>query len=318
MGPNGRWLVKCSGILVFLAVISGWSSLGRENRKAFVYAAGNRALSEHRWDEAITCLAHLVNLDASYGNAEERLAQALDSNMVHVPVGQFAMGSDQGDVDERPQRVVYLDGFEIDKCEVTNVQYSRFLEAVGREGPRRWPGRYVHLSFHHPPDWLGSRYPPGEAMYPATGVRWEEAAQYCAWVGERLPTEAEWEKAARGTDGRSYPWGALWDPSRANSVDQGLRYTRPVGSYTSGASPYGALDMAGNVWEWVWDLYDRRYYGYAPDRNPMGPASGTGERILRGGAWDSSPDQARTSYRNATHFFGPNFRVGFRCARSVE
>jgi formylglycine-generating enzyme required for sulfatase activity len=228
------------------------------------------------------------------------------------------MGSDTGDIDERPQRLVYLDAFEIDKYEVTNVQYRRFLMATGRDGPRRWESRYEHLLLKGSPDWDGDAYPPGEAMYPAAGIQWQDATAYCAWVGKRLPTEAEWEKAARGRDGRTYPWGDAWDPGGANTSDSGLQYPEPAGSHPSGASPYGALDMAGNLWEWVSDLYDRQYYSYASGSNPAGPSSGTGERILRGGAWDSSADQARGSYRNATHFFGPNFRVGFRCARSVK
>jgi formylglycine-generating enzyme required for sulfatase activity len=247
--------------------------------------------------------------------AEDELAQALDDSMVYVPAGEFIMGSDTADVDEHPQRRVYLDAFEIDKCEVTNVQYQSFLLAVGRDAPHSWPERYVHLIPDRDPNWHGTTYPSGEAMYPVTGVTWQDATDYCAWVGKRLPTEAEWEKAARGTDGRIYPWGDTWDTSKANSGGAGIGYTQPVGTYPSGASFYGALDMAGNVWEWVSDLYDRQYYSYAPDRNPQGPPSGTGERILRGGSWDSPPDQVRTSYRNATHCFGPNFRAGFRCAR---
>jgi formylglycine-generating enzyme required for sulfatase activity len=280
------------------------------------FDAGEDALRGQRFDEAVSYFAFLLSLDPGNAECENRLAEALDHSVMYVPAGEFIMGSDQGDVDEVPHRVVHLDAFEIDKYEVTNVQYRRFLRAVGSDGPRLWPGRYSHIVFDHPPDWEGDRFPPGEAMYPAAGIRWQDASEYCAWTGKRLPTEAEWEKAARGTDGRKYPWGDTWASGLAH-VAGGERYARPVGSHASGASPYGAQDMAGNVWEWVTDLYDREYYSYAPERNPQGPISGTGERILRGGAWDSLPAQARASYRNATHFFGPNFRVGFRCARSA-
>ena len=278
-----------------------------------LYLGGSSYLEGGRFDEAITWLQQVVSV---YGEAEEKLAQALEASVVYIPAGEFTMGSSSGDVDERPERQVYLDAFEIDKYEVTNVQYRRFLLATEREGPHRWSGRYVHLSSRRDPDWHGVAYPPGEGMYPAAGVRWPDARDYCAWAGKRLPTEAEWEKAARGAKGRTYPWGDDWDATPANTAESVREYPQPVGSYPSGANPYGALDMAGNVWEWVSDWYDREYYTYAPDANPPGPPPGTGERILRGGAWDSSPDQVRASYRNASHFFGPNFRVGFRCARS--
>jgi formylglycine-generating enzyme required for sulfatase activity len=304
-------------VLIVLAATAGVIRLEQDKQPERYYAAGMVAMQAERWDAAVFYFQALLDRDPGCAAVEDQLARALDSSMVYVPEGEFAMGSDLGDPDERPQRVVYLDSYEIDRYEVTNVQYRRFLRATGGDGPRRWPGRHLHLRFERAPDWSGNRYPPGEAYHPVVGVRWEEAAEYCAWVNKRLPTEAEWEKAARGTDGRVYPWGDAWNAGRANTDDEGAHYTRAVGSYPSGASPYGALDMAGNIWEWVSDLYDRQYYSWAADRNPRGPSSGTGERILRGAAWDSSPDQARASYRNATHFFGPNFRVGFRCVRGT-
>jgi sulfatase modifying factor 1 len=283
-----------------------------------LYATGEAALAVGQWEQAVAHFRELCGHTPGYRDVEEKLAQALDASTALVPAGEFLMGSDGGDQDERPQRRVYLDAFEIDRYEVTNVQYRRFLLATGREPPRQWPERYVAFQPDRDPAWNGTDYPAGEATYPVVAVNWEDATAYCAWVGKRLPTEAEWEKAARGIDGRAYPWGDGWDPTRANVGETGVGYTQPVGSYPHGSSPYGALDMAGNAWEWVADLYDRQYYAHAPSRNPPGPESGTGERILRGGAWDSLPGHVRASYRNATHFFGPNYRAGFRCARSIS
>jgi formylglycine-generating enzyme required for sulfatase activity len=340
MKRTNPWPLSASILVAALVAVSAVTHHGRPDRRADPHAAetaevyyliGVAHLEAGEFGQAIGLLHQALPF---YEDAEDKLAQALDGSVVHVPAGAFIMGSDTGDVDEGPQRSVYLDAFEIDRYEVTNVQYRRFLQATGREAPERWPGRFEHLLPGRDPDWRGTPfdqarpeqsrrargalYPPGEALYPVAGVNWQDATDYCAWVGKRLPTEAQWEKAARGNDGRLYPWGDAWDARRANTREAATGYTQPVGAIPAGASPYGVLDMAGNVWEWVADWYDKTYYSYAPERNPQGPPSGTGERILRGGAWDSRPPQARTSYRNATHCFGPNFRAGFRCARSLS
>jgi formylglycine-generating enzyme required for sulfatase activity len=216
--------------------------------------------------------------------------------MVYVPAGEFIMGSDEGSSDEQPVHTVYLDAFYIDRTEVTNTQYQECVEAEACGTPSS-------TIFYDDADY---------AQHPVVYVSWNDADAYCRWAGKRLPTEAEWEKAARGTDGRTYPWGEGIDCDRAQ-YDECDFGTVPVGSKPKGTSLYGALDMAGNVWEWVADWYDFGYYIRSPDRNPPGPDPG-GYRVLRGGSWRDLQWYARCACR------GPSIRrknndVGFRCAR---
>jgi formylglycine-generating enzyme required for sulfatase activity len=218
---------------------------------------------------------------------------------------------------------VYLDAFEIDRLEVTNAEYRAFVVDSGTTAPRYWEG---------------ADYPAGTGAEPVVGVGWQQACAYCDWVGERLPTEAEWEKACRGTDGAVYPWGDSWGVAPANvrwaatgRIDDawallafeelGAPGLRPVGSYPNGASPYGAMDMAGNASEWVADWY---WTGYAdqPIRNPVGTGPEWNHSI-RGSAWFNLRagsaelgDASRCSSRNSSHSYDDP-RVGFRCARSV-
>jgi formylglycine-generating enzyme required for sulfatase activity len=241
--------------------------------------------------------------------------------MIYVPAGEFLMGSTEADIekilaacsdcqreyltDELPQHKVYLDAFWIDKTEVTFGMYALCL-AAGACPP------LAATSFDTRP-YNDSKY----ADYPVINLSWDHADAYCKWAGERLPTEAEWEKAARGMDGRTYPWGEGIDCSLANyqgkDGEDCVGDTQPVGSYLKGTSPYGALDMSGNVLEFVADWYSATYYASSPAENPLGPSNGT-ERMLRGGDYDTNDWRVRVSLRAKEE---PNLAgtvYGFRCA----
>ena len=228
--------------------------------------------------------------------------------MMYVPAGEFLMSS-------LPQHTVYLDAFWIDQTEVTNAMYTAFLNEVGNqsEGGVPWLDADADgvLIEQRGQDWLPKN---GFADHPVIEVNWYGAKAYCEWADRRLPTEAEWEHAARGRSGLTYPWG--------HSVGCGLAQfhpcfgdLEPVGSFPDGASPYGVLDIAGNAAEWIADWYKFDYYEESPKVNPQGPVSGD-FRVVRGGSWEMSVLDMRTYHRNQ---YPPNVTrndVGFRCARS--
>jgi formylglycine-generating enzyme required for sulfatase activity len=232
----------------------------------------------------------VLALAPTVGFGAERLG------MVLVPAGEFWMGRDDGNDDEKPRHRVDLDAYYIDRYEITNELYQRFTKATRRPAPQ----------FRSQPNLNG-------ASEPVVGVSWHDAEAYCRWAGKRLPTEAEWEKAARGVDGRSYPWGEQWDPGRANSKESQQNGASPVGSYPGGVSPYGAHDMAGNVWEWVSDWYAKDSYTRERPRNPRGPETGSW-KVLRGGSWGYLPYLLRTTSRLSIMPELRNTVIGFRCA----
>jgi len=274
--------------------------------------------------------------------------------MLYVPAGEFLMGSTKADidkvmaqcsnckremfVDEKPQHTVRLDAFWIDLTEVTNGMFEKFVEAMQYETDAEKKGRSFVVNptgnwketsgadWQHP--WGPSSDLTGRENHPVVHVSWNDSVAYCQWAGGRLPSEAEWEKAARGTDGRTYPWGEqaiagnLLNFADKNTnfdwsdttIDDGYGDTAPVGNYPQGASVYGVLDMAGNVWEWVADWYSENYYASSPSENPQGPDSGE-YRIVRGGSWLFNEWDSRSSDRAGS---GPSDRSngnGFRCVR---
>lgn len=230
-----------------------------------------------------------------------------------VPSAEFFMGSATGDADEAPIHTVFLDTFWIDQVEVTNAQFARFLNENGnqQEGGATWleaTDNDVQIQLTNN-QWQAK---PGFANRPVIGVSWYGARSYCQWAGRQLPSEAQWEKAARGGDGRTFPWGEAIDCSRAQYRECGA-FSLAVGSLPAGASPYGALDLAGNTWEWVADWYSDTYYAQAPYSNPAGPARGD-LRVVRGGSWDDIAAFQRTSKRSKLVPTNQFDDVGFRCS----
>jgi len=269
--------------------------------------------------------------------------------MVYVPAGEFLMGSADSDTsassDEKPQHKVYLDAFWIDQTEVTNEMFAKFVKASGHKTDAEKSGqgwmldlasKSIKKDWHLMPDadWQQPRGREsnltGLDQHPVVQVSWDDAKAYCKWAGRRLPTEAEWEKAARWIDGRKYPWdnqsiaGNLLNFADRNlnvieadkSVDDGYEFTAPVGSYPKGASRYGAWDMAGNVFEWVADWYDEASYKPTLVENPQKPTSQPTRRVFRGSAWTTESKDVRIAKRSSSQPFYGYVSVGFRCARS--
>ncbi|RKU36792.1 hypothetical protein C6495_03005 [Candidatus Poribacteria bacterium] len=248
-------------------------------------------------------------------------AEDVPADMVLIPAGEFQMGSYHGEADEKPVHSVYLDAFYMDKYEVTVGEYKRFVESTG----------------HRPlPEWVAQCSP--TARHPVVGVSWHDAMAYAKWAGMRLPTEAEWEKAARGgLIGQKYPWGNTLDASKANygkgkktTSEPPAERTTPVGKYP--ANGYGLYDMSGNVLEWCLDAYQKKFYANSPYRNPVAGTSGAEgihylienfaqkkeKRVARGGSWSFSPKGVRAANRLGEKPSLLSSDVGFRCAKDIE
>jgi formylglycine-generating enzyme required for sulfatase activity len=296
--------VEFENVLAGRREIAAWDLSGREARATVSLRAG--ATTEVHLD--ILGLGadpsrplELIPIGANPQGYQEAWRPRDGAIMVEVPAGEFSMGSmeGEGEPDERPQRRVHVSRFWIDKTEVTWQQFRRYADATGSPLP--------------PAPLWGS-----PDLHPVSYVRWSEASAYCEWVGGRLPTEAEWEKGARGGDGRRYPWGERWTAGRCNSWDGGPHKARPIGSYPDCVSPYGVLDMAGNIEEWCADWYGPypgTPAGPTPPRDPRGPEQGR-MRVLRGGGWLDQPLFLRAARRYRNNPNDRKVRNGFRCVRS--
>ena len=323
-----KW--KFFSVIIMLLMVLACGTDEEPTSKALIEATNTAALSLPTPTESILRAAPQ---DISMISPVDGMVQ------VFVPEGFFLRGSSDEEVDffyqrciddidddckrvwferEQPQRSIYLNAFWIDQTEVTNAQFAKCVDAGACEKPLS-SGSNTRDSYYS-----NAAYDD----YPVIHVSWKNADTYCRWAMRRLPTEAEWEKAARGVDGRIYPWGDRFDGEKINFCDNICEYwwkdnrwddgyfdTAPVGSYPAGASPYGALDMAGNVWEWVADWYDEDYYRASPDENPLGPSSGDAH-MLRGGSWNDFWWSTRSAMRDPGFQVIARHNLGFRCASS--
>ena len=244
----------------------------------------------------------IAQMEKDFEAAERRrrdaAARLVEYQMVRIPAGEFRMGSDEGPAHEGPEHVASLKEYKIDVYPVTNAQYKQFVDVMGIKSPLHWS--------------VGA-YPIDRANHPVVNVDWQEARAYAEWVGKRLPTEAEWEKAARGRDGRTYPWGEMFSRDRLNSGSQSGS-TTPVDKYPGGASPYGVADLCGNVSEWVADWYSEDYHRDSPLTDPTGPTEGK-HKVIKGGFFGETSGGVRAACRA---FYPPGAsrdNLGFRCAR---
>lgn len=245
--------------------------------------------------------------EPTLGIGSSQVSPADGMTLLYVPAGPFEMGAADGYPGEGPVHTVMLDAFWVDQTEVTTGMYA-LCEAAGVcARPIRKTSNLIdyYYGFEDTVD------------YPVIYISWQDAVDYCAWAGRRLPTEAEWEKAARGTDGRPYPWGVSLPDETLVNFNHNLEDVTRVASYPAGASPYGALDMAGNVLEWTSDWYADDYYTVSPASNPTGPETGD-RRVTRGGAFTANERGVMSTHRFLDLPDKPSFDIGFRCVLDAQ
>ena len=305
------WIMTCIISLYFVMLLLDFNKPSKKLMEQIDSQETRRRDMEQRLsrlqEEIVQIKSRSEDQDLQMEDYEQRrkdlLPEANKRRMIQIPGGAFTMGGSQEDSpdNERPAHVVHLSAFFIDAYPVTNQDYREFVNCTGYKTP-------IH--------WQRGTYPTGMARHPVANVSFHDAKQYAAWMGARLPREAEWEKAARGTDERLYPWGSRFVDERCNSNGV-VGTTLPVDEFPLGRSPYGVWDMSGNVYEWCEDYFDEDYYKYSPSTNPKGPEGGQ-ERAIRGGFFSETRPNVRTTHRSSAPETHTRENVGFRLALSVE
>lgn len=321
-------LLSCIAVLCILVY---FYFVKAENLEKKVQILESRLLSK---EQQKPDLAHKQSTPQDPSSDKEQKPLLLPKNfaeMIYIPEGEFILGSDKGSEDEQPVRKIYLDAYYIKRYEVTNQEYQEFVKDSS------YPIPYLPKKEAEPFNWdpLNKIAPEGKSDHPVVLITWSDAMEYCKWLSRRiqknvsLPTEAQWEKAARGENALWYPWGSEKNSARqyfgnfaaGNSKDKdGFALTSPIGSFPQGASPYGCLDMAGNVSEWCLDSYDKFSYQEIPSRNPLVVKEDASWpwKVLRGGSWYDSEFYLRTTYRYAARYDQSDIRWGFRYVISIK
>ncbi|MDA0335089.1 MAG: SUMF1/EgtB/PvdO family nonheme iron enzyme [bacterium] len=305
------WIMTCVISLYFVMLLLDFNKPSKKLMETIDHQESRRREMTTRLvklqEDIVQIKTRSEDQDLTMEDYEQRrkdlLLEANKRRMIEIPGGQFTMGGSQEDSpdSERPAHPVNVPTCYFDAYPVTNQDYREFVNCTGYKTP-------IH--------WQRGSYPTGLARHPVVNVSYHDAKAYAEWMGARLPTEAEWEKAARGTDERLYPWGNRFVDDRCNSNGV-VGTTLMVDEYPLGRSPYGVWDMSGNVYEWCDDYYDEDYYKYSPSTNPRGPEGGQ-ERVIRGGFFSETRPNVRTTHRSSAPETHTRENVGFRLAMSSE
>lgn len=300
MSPSLKWL-----FLALVFVIVGILMVGIKRT--------GKIPGEHSSESGYTPLATKIKAaEEGMKTAEAQMGSVtIDpefDRMALIPGGAFTMGDRRGGAIEQPERRITLSPFWVDVYEATFAHYYAFMAATGHRKPRL--AGYLAVDSSAIPFLMNP-------FNPVVGVSWDDANSYCVWKGKRLPTEVEWERVAKGTMQRSWPWGEEMESSWANLIagEDGFKYTAPVGAFRRDRSPDGVFDLAGNAMEWTSDWFDERYYAMMPDADPPGPPNGK-ERVIRGASWHDSVSRAKTTTRFKMRSEYRDVTIGFRCVKS--